>query len=275
MIAVLVVIIIGFGGLSFQYFGSTTNSEEKNKIVAFCGSASKPALEAAADAFENKTGTKVELHFSGSGNMLSQMKMSKSGDLYIPGSPDYMIRAIEDNVVYPETAKRIAYLVPAIVTPEGNPENISDLDDLMKPGIDIGIGNPESVCVGEYAIGVLKNADLYDEVNKNIVVHAESCSKTANLAVIGKVDCVIGWRVFHEWNEEKTEVVYIEPNKIPKIAYVPAAISKYTQNRDKAEKFIEYLTLPEGRKFFKKYGYIPTEEDAREYAPNAEILSFT
>ncbi len=264
IITLLIIIILIT--TSYSYL-QATNSQEK--ITIFAGSASKPALEETAKKFEEKHDIEVELHFSGSGTMLSKMKMSKKGDLYIPGSPDYMNQAIQENVVYPQTTTKISYLVPAIITPENNPENINSLKDLK--GKTVGIGDPESVCVGEYAIDTLEYNNL-EKIKKDIKTHAESCSKTASLPVIGKVDAVIGWKIFNSWHPDETDLIKIEPSKIPKIAYIPAAISKYTENRKNAEMFLDYLNSPEGRKSFEKYGYIPTEKKAREYARNARIL---
>ncbi len=266
------IILIVIAGTAFGYYYFIGQRQSGYRLIAFCGSAGKPALEECAEAFEEKTGIKVELHFSGSGKMLSELEISRKGDLYISGSPDYMKRAIQDGVVYAETVKRVAYLVPALIVQKGNPENITCLADLGKPGITMGIGDPESVCVGGYAKEVLEVNGLYDVVEPNIVVHAESCSKTAALIPLGTVDGIIGWRVFHCWYSGKSEGIYIEPkNHIPKISYIPAAISKYTQNRNDAEKFIEFLLSNEGQGFFRKHGYIATEDEARQYAPTAIV----
>lgn len=246
--------------------------EEKQKtIMAFCGSASKPAMEDAAKTFQEKTGIKVELNFGGSGNMLSQMKMSKQGDLYIPGSPDYMAMAERDGVVYPETVKKIAYLVPAIDVQKGNPKNIRSLDDLAREGISVGICAPESCCVGLYAVEILEYNNMTGKVKPNIVVHAESCSKTAALVVMDKVDAIIGWRVFSKWTPDDTDVVYLKPDQLPRIAYIPAAISTYTKDRESAQKFIDFLASEDGQEIFAKWEYIATEEEARKYAPKAQI----
>jgi ABC-type molybdate transport system substrate-binding protein len=43
----------------------------ERRITAFCGSASKPAMEEAASQFEQQTGIRVDLHFSGPGTVLS------------------------------------------------------------------------------------------------------------------------------------------------------------------------------------------------------------
>jgi molybdate transport system substrate-binding protein len=247
------------------------NQEEQKTITAFCGSASKPAMEEAARAFEEKTGIEVYLNFSGSGTVLSQMKISKSGDLYIPGSPDYMLLAEKDGIVDPESVKIVAYLVPAILVQHGNPRNIQSLSDLAKPGIEVGVGNPEAVCVGLYAYEILEYNNLLAEVGANIVTHAESCSKTASLVALKSVDAILGWRVFSEWNPDTTDVVYLEPGQIPRLAYIPGAVSNYTQDEESAQKFLDFLLSSEGQEIFGKWGYIATESGARKFAPDAEI----
>jgi len=253
-------------------FISVTGCAEggQRTLTAFCGSASKPAMEEAARAFEEKTGIEVYLNFSGSGTMLSQMKISKSGDLYIPGSPDYMVMAKRDGVVDHDSVKIVSYLVPAILVQGGNPKNIQELSDLANPGIEVGIGNPEAVCVGLYAYEVLEYNNLLAEVEPNIVTHAESCSKTASLVALKSVDAILGWRVFSRWNDT-IDVVYLRPEQIPRLSYIPGAISTFTEDREGAQKFLDFLVSPQGQEIFNKWGYIATEGEAGKFAPIAEI----
>jgi len=260
------------GLLIFIPLGGCARGGQKT-ITAFCGAASKPAMEEAAKAFEGKTGIKVYLNFSGSGTMLSQMKVSKSGDLYIPGSPDYMVMAERDGVVDPESVRIISYLIPAILVQHGNPKNIQSLSDLAKPGIEVGIGDPESVCVGLYAYEIVEYNDLVDKVREagTIVTHAESCSKTASLVALKSVDAILGWRVFSVWHPDTIDVVYLKPEQIPKLSYIPGAISTFTEDRESAQKFLDFLVSPQGQEIFSKWGYIATESEARKFAPNAEI----
>lgn len=254
---------------SLNLIGSVAASEKR--IAAFCGSASKPAMEETARAFEEKTGIKLDLQFSGSGTMLSQMKMSRRGDLYIPGTPDYMVKAEREGVVDPDTVKIITYLVIAIDVQHGNPKNIQTLSDLARPGIRVGIGNPKAVCVGLYAIEVLERNGLLAHVQRNIVTHAPSCSATASLLAMKKVDAIIGWRVFSKWNPDKIDAVFLKPDEVPRLAYIPVAISIYSKDRGIAQRFIDFLTSLEGEKIFAKWGYIATEEEARKFAPRAQI----
>jgi molybdate transport system substrate-binding protein len=250
--------------------GISCGGKTGRNITVFCGSASKPAMEEAASVFEEETGIQVFLNFGGSGTMLSQMEVSRSGDLYIPGSPDYMKMAFASNVVEPDEVNIISYLVPAILVQEGNPENICKISDLARDGVEIGIGNPEVVCVGLYAYEILEFNGLLAEIKPNIVTHAESCSKTATLVALKSVDAILGWRVFSEWDED-IDVVYLEPQQIPRLSYIPGAVSRFAQDGESAREFLDFLVSPEGHEIFSKWGYITTEEEAREYAPNAEI----
>lgn len=253
--------------------GCGNSRVEGKNITAFVGSASKPPMEEAAALFEKRTGIKVYLTFGGSGTLLSQMKLGKTGDLYIPGSPDYMSKAERNGVVTPNTFKRIAYLVPAICVQKGNPKKIKSLADLTKPGIEFGIGEPSSVCVGLYAIELLDyNGLLVDIKNAGTCkTYASSCDNTAALIGLKSVDAVIGWDVFAVWNPETTEAVMLPPGQVPRIAYIPAAVTNFALDNVNAEKFIDFLVSPDGQEIFRKWGYKTSEAEAKVTAPNASI----
>ncbi len=250
---------------------TTTTSLAGKEISAFAGSASKPALDEAAKAFEQQTGAKVYLTYGGSGTVLSQMELAKTGDLYIPGSPDYLVKAEKDGVTDPTTTKIVAYLIPAINVQPGNPKNIQSLVNLANPGIRVGIGNPNTVCVGLYAIEILDNNHLLPEVYKNIVTQASSCDATATLISLRSADAVMGWSVFHSWDPKNIDTIYLKPEQITRLAYIPAAVSTLTKKKEAAGAFIDFLISPEGQDIFRKWGYDVTEAEARKYAPNAKI----
>jgi molybdate transport system substrate-binding protein len=244
---------------------------QPRRLQAFCGAASKPAMEECAAAFEKKTGIGVDLQFGGSGAMLSAIKMAGRGDLYIPGSPDYMAMAERDGIVEQGSSKIVAYLVPCILVQPGNPKGIKTLEDLAKPGTTVGIGNPQAVCVGLYAVEILDGAKLLDDVGRNVVVHVEDCAKTAALLSLKKVDAILGWSVFSKWNPEAIEAVMLDPERVPRLAYIPAGVCRTAKDQDAAKRFVDFLASAEGQALFAKKGYIATEEEARKFAPKARI----
>ena len=252
-----------------------TLGEAPHKIRAYFGAAAEVPEEELVAAFQKETGITVEYTMGGSGTLLSAIEMAKVGDLYAPGSHDYMQKAINDGIMVCSSIKILAYLVPAMIVQKGNPKNITSLSDLAKPGLKVGIGNPDSVCVGLYAYEILTKAGLWDSVKPNLVTYASSCSNTAALVVTKSVDAIIGWHVFYNWTPDKVDTVYIKPEQIPKIAYVPIGITKYAEDSSSAQKLIDYLLSAEGKAVFSKYGYFSTLEEAKKLAPYATAEPLT
>ena len=238
---------------------------DSQTLMVFAGAASKPPTEEAAKAFEKRTGVKVEVVFGGSGYVMSQMILAKKGDIYFPGSSDYMELAKKKEVVFPDTEKYVVYLVNAINVQKGNPKDIKSLKDLTKPGLKVAIANPEGVCVGAYAVEIIeKNFTPKEkaEFKKNLINYTESCEKTATAISLKMADAVIGWSVFHYWDTERIETIPLKKSEIIRIGYIPIAISKYTQNRALAQKFIDFTLSEEGKAIYRKYNYFMTPEEA-------------
>jgi molybdate transport system substrate-binding protein len=236
-----------------------------DSLMVFAGAASKPPTEEAAKAFEEKTGIKVDVIFGGSGYVLSQMMLGKKGDIYFPGSSDYMELAKKKEVVFPETEKIIVYLVPAINVQKGNPKNVKTLKDLARPGLKVAIANPEGVCVGAYAVEIVESLLTPEEkeaFRKNLINYTESCEKTATAISLKAADAVIGWRVFQYWDPERIETIPLDKSQVIRIGYIPIAVSKLTMNRALAQQFIDFLLSEDGKKIFRKYHYFMSADEA-------------
>ncbi len=238
------------------------------KLLLFAGAASKPATEEVVKAFQEKFRIPADVIFGGSGFVLSQMKLSKRGDIYFPGSSDFMEVAKREGLVYPESEKIVAYLVPAINVQKGNPRGIRSLKDLARKGIRLAIANPEMVCVGTYAVEVIErnlNSQEKEGLRRNLVNYTESCEKTANVISLRAVEAVIGWRVFQYWDPERIETVFLKPEEIPRIGYIPVAISKFTQDTALAQTFVDFILSPQGKSIFRKYNYLMDLQEARRF----------
>jgi molybdate transport system substrate-binding protein len=242
--------------------------EKAGGLLIYVGAASKPPAEEIVRDFERETGIRVEMVLGGSGYILSQMKLAGKGDIYFPGSSDYMEMAAREGLVKPETERQVVYLVNAINVQRGNPKNIQSLKDLTRPGLRVAIANPEGVCVGAYAVEIIENNFSEEEkalFRKNLVNYTESCDKTATVVALKSVDAVIGWSVFEHWNPEAIETVPLQPGEIARIGYIPIAMASFSQNPEAAQRFIDYVSGEKGKAVFQKYRYFPTPEAASQY----------
>ena len=251
----------------------TSSQQEQEELIVYAGAAAAPVYREAAMLFETKYKVKVNLILGGSGSLLSSLEITRQGDIYIPGSPEYLLKANEKGIVnFTESKPRIfAYLVPAIIVQKGNPHGIKELEDLSRPGLRVGIGDPETVCVGLYAVEILNNTGLLEKISTNIVTHAASCEVLANQIYIGALDAIIGWHIFYYWSPDKSEIIWINPEKIHKIGYIAGAVTSFTRNKELAEKFLDFLSSPEVQEIWRKYGYYATLDEAKAHAPNAVI----
>ncbi len=149
--------------------------------------------------------------------------------------------------------------------PKGNPRGIRSLRDLTRPGLRVAIANPEGVCVGAYAAEIIERQFTPEEkaaFRRNLVNYTESCEKTAMAISLNMADAVIGWRVFEHWDPDRIETVPLAPAQVSRIGYIPIAISRFSTDRAAAQRFIDFLTGPEGRAIFARHRYFSAVEDA-------------
>jgi molybdate transport system substrate-binding protein len=254
-----IMLVIGCGGRR----ASGPTSEEaapspegpKTRLVAFVGSASKPPSLEAKETFEKlHPDIILDMTFGGSGTLLNQMILEETGDIYMPGSDDYMERAEEKQAVAPETRSIVAYLIPTICVQHGNPKGIHSLADLARPGIVVGLAEAGAVCLGDVADEILRSADLEEQVKKNVITYARSCEQTQQLVQLGEVDAVIGWDAFKHWAPDQIDIVDIAPEHL-RVRNIPVAVSVYSKNREAAQKYIDFLTSDGGKAIFGAHGY--------------------
>ena len=223
-------------------------------LTVFAGAASKPALEPLAAMYEERTGTKVSITFGGSGAVLTQFSQEQYGDLYIPGSDDFMDKAEKKGAVLPETRTVLVYLVPVINVPKGNPKRITSLEGLAGDDLRVVIGDPETVCLGDIGKAMLTQAGVWGKVEPRIVSYATSCEDVLNALLLGEADAVIGWDVFARQHADEVEAIRL-PEKLARTRNIPASVIKWSKDPEAAKAFIEFLASDEALKVWTEHGY--------------------
>lgn len=240
------------------------------EILILAGSASKPVLEQAAPLIESELGLRLAIDFGGSGGMLSRLELARRGDIYLPGSHDYLERAANRGVIDPGTRVDFAYLVPAILVRAGNPLGVQRLGDLARPGVRAAIAEPRTVCVGEYAVDVLRRAGLEGSLGPHLG-RARSCAALAGLLALGNVDAILGWRVFASWYPDRLEVVPLPSQLVTRVASVPGAVTTFAAHPEAAARVLAWLAGPRGRAIWQAHGYIVDPARLRALAPQASL----
>ena len=113
----------------------TGSAAAKTRLMVFAGAASKPPAQEAKKVYEKAhPDVQIDITFGGSGTILQQMMLEQIGDIYMPGSDDFMDKAEAKKAVIPETRKIVAYLIEN-PRPNGYGELLID-DQAFGPSIE-------------------------------------------------------------------------------------------------------------------------------------------
>lgn len=237
-------------------------------MLILCGASFKLPMEEIVDSFKKQTGAELDVSYAGVGTLLSQITLSKRGDVLIVPSPDIMKKAGNRGHLVQDSIRNMGYFVPSINVQKGNPKGIKCLKDMTRPGIRIALANPESVFVGMLGAEIVDKA-FHDQERKlfreNIVTYTEDFSKLASLLVLKQVDAVIGFSYLNNWFPDKIDTIKLSAAEIQRVGVGQAALLNYSVNRPLAERFLVFLNSQESQNIFKKYNYFATLEEAREW----------
>jgi molybdate transport system substrate-binding protein len=258
-----ILIFLVFLALVMNFNASCSTAQSKLSVFAAAGA--KPALDEIGQKFEEKYGTTVEISYGGGGEVLNQMVLSQSGDVYVAPEQSFMETAAAKQAIYPETVESIAYMIPVIAVKKGNPRNILTLADLARPGVRVAVTRPETTLLGKYASEIFSKAGLADAIGNNIVTEALRPDSLLTMLVMGQVDAGIIWHFYEVQAPEDIEVIFLPPEQLTGIGEMQIAVSSYSQNKKVAQQFIDFVTSASGKEIFQKLGYLVDTEEVSQY----------
>lgn len=249
--------------LAALLLGPAIPADAPPRLLILAGSACKPVLEEAKPPMERALGVDLAFDFGGSGTLLSRLELTRRGDIYLPASQDYMEKAEAEGLVDSASRVDMAFLLPTLLVRKGNPKHILGLEDLSRGDVKAAIGEPRTVCVGLYARELLAEAGLERELMPRLG-RARSGAALANLLALGSVDAIIGWRVFAAWFPDRVEALPLPRSLTPRLATFPGAVTLHSSHPDQARRVLDWLHGEQGRRIWRRHGYITSREAALE-----------
>jgi molybdate transport system substrate-binding protein len=146
------------------------------------------------------------------------------------------------------------YQVPCIMVQEGNPKNIQSFDDLLKPGMRLGVGDFEAMAVGRLAREMLKRAGIFDQFMKNVVVVGGSAPKLCLPICMNSIDAAINLTATAKTFDHCSDIVLIDKERVMYSTF-PVALTIYARKKEEAMKYFDFMQSPKARKIFEKHGF--------------------
>ena len=220
--------------------------------MVYSGAGMRKPMDDIGVLFQQKYGTEVNFNYAGSNALLSQMELTQQGDAYMPGATMYIEIATEKGLV--DYQQLVAYHIPIITVPKGNPAGITCLGDLARPGTRLVWGDPEVAAIGKTGVKILEKNGIYDDVWANVVATLPTMNEVMMQIAMGQADAAINW-----WDTVKAvediDCVEIATEKNT-IKVIPIGVTTFSENEDTARKFVDFCASDEGKAVFEKHGFI-------------------
>jgi molybdate transport system substrate-binding protein len=239
-------------------------------LYCYVGGTMNPAMEEIVKLYEQRTGQKVDLDPSDSGESMIKAKQVQKGDLIVVHDPFHGALVHGDMSL---AGYVMATMEPVIVVSKGN-TTIRRLEDMAKPGVKVVVTDPEYSTLGHIAPIMFKKAKITDAIKANIVNQPRSGAEAANAVILKKADVALVWNAVAFLRQDKLDMIPIPSalrpvsgiDGIASATYGPLDMSRIqvtidvlgcTKLEKAARAFAEFTVSKEAQDIFAKQGFSP------------------
>ena len=268
IIFVVTGIAVGCTGTAMSERGKPGDKEGKDvkegksapiEITISAAASLKDALNEIKPLYEAENpDIKLVLNLGSSGTLQQHIEQGAPVDLFISAGQSQM-DGLEEKQLLINTS-RVNILGNELVLIVGKDNYaVNTFNDLNEPWVKhIGIGEPELVPAGKYAREVLTSLEIWDNLKPKYVqakdvrqVLAYVEAGVAEAGLVYKSDTTLA---------DKVRIAAVAPENSHKPIVYPAAVIKSSKNSAAAGDFIRFLSRPDVKNIFKKYGFMePTQ----------------
>ncbi|MCX7597802.1 MAG: molybdate ABC transporter substrate-binding protein [Armatimonadetes bacterium] len=245
--------------------GAATAPGQETVLEVFVPCAFGPASSKIAKLFEAANpGVRLNRVVENVSVLAPKIAAGAKPDLFLCNG-DREVMALEEKGLVAEK-RDFCFTSLVLIVPKANPAGVKSIRDLTKPSVKtIAIGSPET-SVGYYAEEVLKQAGVWDQVQKKLV-RPKFPVELMKLAAQGKVQASIAYGTCFksEEGEHKQQAAKLKLIADFKADYCQtvacqAMVVKGCKHPELASKLAEFLTTPECQAIFAKAGFMTLDE---------------
>ena len=242
--------------LETQVDTSANKNYDGKSLLVYCAAGINNPMNAIGEKFKEKYGTDVQFTYANSTELISQMEITKKGDLCILASVEDYQTAKDKKLIKDE--KELAKHIPAIAVPKGNPANIKSLKDFEKSGVKIIIGDPQVTPLGKLANKLFEKQGVLDAVKNNTVATFSTVNEVVTFLSQGKGDCSIVWED-NILNASKDLDLISIPESENMIKTIPICTLQSSSEKELSQEFMNYAASDEAKEILKKFNLKPMQ----------------
>jgi molybdate transport system substrate-binding protein len=227
---------------------------QRPELLLFCGAGLRPPLDVLVEEFSRAEGVSIVVDYAGSEVLLSKIKLSGQGDLYLPGDNRYVDGAAAQGLI--ASRRSVCWFLPVILVSKGNPKQIRGLADLTREDVRVGLGDPRACSVGVVSRELFQKNNLpWETVERSVAFQAATVNELGMQVQTGALDAVIVWdAVAKQYAEHADEVSLPLAENI--VSAVDLAVLSSSRHAEVAQRFTEFAGSSRGQQVFRQHGYL-------------------
>ncbi len=192
--------------------------------------------------------------YDSSGKLQTQIEEGIEADVFMSAATKQMNALAEENLVDKDSIVNLLENKIVLITPADTELELKEFTDITKAET-IGIGDPASVPVGQYAQESLTNLGLWEAVSAKASL-GTNVTEVLNWVAEGSADVGIVYATDAATTDKVKVVAEAPADSLAEPAIYPVGIVTASKNKEAAQKFVEFLQSEEAVKVFEEYGFI-------------------
>lgn len=247
--------LFAFGVLSTFFIACGPSAQTTTAITI-------SAAASLTDALNEIDGLYISLHpdlnivtnFASSGTLQTQIENGAPVDVFISAAPTQMDNLQKEGLLINDSRVNILTNRLVVVVPKKSSLAITSFNDLASDKIKrIAVGDPKSVPAGAYAKQAFDKLGITDKISPKEVL-AGDVRQVLTYVEGENVDAGIVYAT-DAMTSNKIKITAGAPADInAKIVY-PGAVIKASKNQKAARDYLLFLSTPEAKTVFEKYGF--------------------
>lgn len=222
-------------------------------LYLYAGAGLKDPVEKIVKQFEKETGNNVTIEYGGSGQLLARYNTVKTGDLYLPGSSDYVEKLEKTGDV--KASAPLVLHIPVMAIRKEKSAGIDSFKALAESNLRLGIGDSKAMALGKGAEKMLELSGYQAQLNDKIVVKAATVKQLMLYLLNGDVDAAVVGRS-GAWKVRDKVDLLPNPADTPK-EKVTIALLASTKHPKEAKQLLDLFNSEQGVKYFVDEGFLP------------------
>ena len=166
--------------------GADGTASDGTEITLYCAASNRAVMEGVRKRYEAETGRRVSIQYGPSQTLLSQIEISKTGDLYLPADDSFLTIGAEKGLVL--EVLNVARMQAGLVVPKGNPKNLTSLEDIVGSDLRLVQANPDAAAVAKLSRKILTESGKWAALDESTTAYRTTVTDVVNDLLVGAAD---------------------------------------------------------------------------------------